>query len=123
MHSMSINIFDKVFDVVKANTELKTQADLALVLGVTQQSVSDARTRGRFPMEWLIKMCVIYNINLDAMLGLNGNGHVAHKDNLMQSLIENLKISIELNMTLKDNLVKIESKLDNMQRKISEEWS
>ncbi len=117
MEPLPINIFDKVFDVVKANTELKTQGELALVLGVTQQSVSDARTRGRFPMEWLIKMCVIYNINLDAMLGLSGNGNVAQKDNLMQTLIENLKISIELNMTIADRLTKIETKLDYLERK------
>lgn len=112
MPPLPLNIFDKVFDVVKANTEIKTQNDLALVLSVTQQSVSDARTRGRFPMEWLIKMCVIYNINLDAMLGLNGNGHGDQKDNLMYSLVENLKITIELNLSLKRKLEQIEAKVD-----------
>lgn len=117
MESLPINIFDKVFEVVKANTEIKTQNDLALVLSVTQQSVSDARTRGRFPMEWLIKMCVIYNINLDSMLGLNGNVNGGQKDSLMCSLVENLKISIELNMTVKEKLDNIETKLDYLERK------
>lgn len=116
--NMTINIFDKVFDVVKNNTSIETQKDLALVLGVTQQSISDARTRGRFPMEWLIKMCVIYNINLDAMLGLNGNGDEDQKDKLMETLIDNLKLSIDLNLSLKDKLSTIEMKLDTINQKI-----
>ena len=112
--NMTINIFDKVFEVVKNNTSIDTQKDLALVLGVTQQSISDARTRGRFPMEWLIKMCVIYNINLDAMLGLNGNGngHGEQNDKLISTLIENLKVSIDLNVSIQKKLSAIEEKLD-----------
>jgi len=122
--NMTINIFDKVFDVVKNNTSIDTQKDLALVLGVTQQSISDARTRGRFPMEWLIKMCVIYNINLDAMLGLNGNGngHGEQNDKLISILIENLKVSIDLNVSVQKKLSAIEAKLDYlMPNKNSEE--
>ena len=114
--NMTINIFDKVFDVVKNNTSIDTQKDLALVLGVTQQSVSDARTRGRFPMEWLIKMCVIYNINLDLMLGLNGNGHMEQNDKLIKTLIENLKVSIDLNVSVNKKLSDIEAKLDQLQQ-------
>jgi len=120
--NMTINIFDKVFEVVKNNTSIDTQKDLALVLGVTQQSVSDARTRGRFPMEWLIKMCVLYNINLDSMLGLNGNGHVDQNDKLISTLIENLKVSIDLNVSVQKKLSAIEAKLDYlMPSKNSEE--
>jgi len=70
---MTINIFDRVFDVVKSKTAIKTQKDLALILEVTQQSISGAKVRGHFPADWLIKLCVHYNINLDAMLGLDNN--------------------------------------------------
>ena len=42
--NMTINIFDKVFDVVKNNTSIDTQKDLALVLGVTQQSSAMKKT-------------------------------------------------------------------------------
>ncbi len=120
--NMTINIFDKVFDVVRNNTNIETQKDLALVLGVTQQSVSDARTRGRFPMEWLIKMCVSYKINLDDMLGLNGNGHVEQTDKLMNTLIDNLKVSIDLNVSINAKLCAIEARLDLLQmRKNPEE--
>jgi len=119
--NMTINIFDKVFDVVRNNTNIETQKDLALVLGVTQQSVSDARTRGRFPMEWLIKMCVSYKINLDDMLGLNGNGHVEQTDKLINTLIANLKVSIDLNLSIKDRLCAIEARLDGIEKQKSSE--
>jgi len=105
------NIFDRVFDVIKSNTAIETQKELAVVLNITQQSISDARTRGRFPMEWLVKMSVIYNINLDAMLGLSKNG-TTQTDELMSDLLSALKTSLE-------KLSKVDARLEKLEERFN----
>ncbi len=105
------NVFDRVFEVVKGNTSIETQKELAVVLNVTQQSISDAKSRGRFPMEWLVKMSVVYGINLDTMLGLSTNG-TSHPDQLISELLVSLKESLKKITSLDSRLEKIEKQFD-----------
>lgn len=77
---MTLNIFEKIFYVIKNNTTIKTQQDLAMVLGITQPSISDAKKRNVFPFDWLVKICVIYGISLDSILSLG------HKDSSINQM-------------------------------------
>lgn len=48
--------------------ECRTQMELAVVLGIKQSSVSDAKRRGVIPPEWLIKLLRMRGINPEWIL-------------------------------------------------------
>jgi len=61
--------FEDVWRRIQLATNLKTQRDLALALKISSPSVSDAKGRGTFPLEWAFKLSRIFELSLDYLLG------------------------------------------------------
>ncbi len=122
---MTLNIFEKIFYVIKNNTPIKTQSDLAMVLGITQPSISDAKKRNVFPFDWLVKVCVIYGISLDSILSL-GHKDPSNKGIDAQELSELLDKSfsalreynkvIDRNISLEEKIEAMDIKLENIMK-------
>jgi len=49
-------LFNEQMERIKLITGIRTQAELADLLGVKQSSISDARKRGRVPSGWLVTL-------------------------------------------------------------------
>lgn len=60
--------FDSVWKRVRIATGLKTQTELAQWLGIKQSSVSGAKLRGLWPVEWAIRLAESHNISIDWLL-------------------------------------------------------
>jgi phage repressor protein C with HTH and peptisase S24 domain len=60
--------FIEVWERIKLRTSLKTQADLADMLGIRGATVTGAKQRGFFPLSWAYRIAKHYNINLDWLL-------------------------------------------------------
>ncbi|GEM_PF-2672530 len=60
--------FDLVFARLRAATELKNQQDLAQALGITPPTVTDAKKRGAFPLEWAYRLAQAFSLSLDRLL-------------------------------------------------------
>ncbi|MBE6440791.1 MAG: bacteriophage CI repressor [Desulfovibrio desulfuricans] len=59
----SMNDFEQVFGRVVQATGIASQTGLAEVLGVSPSAVSDAKKRGKFSAEWLLKLLEKQGIN------------------------------------------------------------
>ncbi len=55
--------FKEILDRVWKETDLKNQTELAEMLGIRSASISDAKTRGKFPSDWVVKINLKYGIN------------------------------------------------------------
>jgi len=61
--------FHEVFNRIRKNLGIKTQASLAEILGVQHQTVSEAkRTTGIFPIKWAVILSEKYDLSLDFIL-------------------------------------------------------
>lgn len=66
--STELPSFDAVWDRLKKIAGFKRQADLAEALKITGSSVSGAKQRGLFPLEWAYKLALTKQISLDYIL-------------------------------------------------------
>lgn len=57
--------FEAAMRRILTETGLKTQVQLAALLGIRQSSISDAKRRGSIPAEWLIRLYFERNLNPD----------------------------------------------------------
>ena len=55
--------FEEIVKRIKQATTARTQIDLAVVLGIRQSSISDAKRRGAVPSSWLITLFDKYQLN------------------------------------------------------------
>ncbi len=55
----------EVLDRLLQGTGLNKDAQLAELLGVTPQAVSQARRKGKVPEHWIMRLAVEYNLSLD----------------------------------------------------------
>jgi SOS-response transcriptional repressor LexA len=53
---------------ILGETGIRTQAELAEVLGVRRAAVTDAKRRGKVPADWLIRLAQKYNLNPNYVL-------------------------------------------------------
>lgn len=60
--------FDMVFARLREVTPLKSQQDLAQALGITPPTVSDAKKRGAFPLEWAYRLAATFSLSIDRLL-------------------------------------------------------
>lgn len=67
--------FESSMKRILSETGLKTQVQLASLLGIRQSSISDAKRRGSIPADWLLKLFFTRNLNPDYLL----NGEPALK--------------------------------------------
>ncbi|MBB5020779.1 LexA family transcriptional regulator [Desulfurispira natronophila] len=63
--------FNGAWTRVRQLTSLKNQADLATALQISPASVSGAKKRGFFPLEWLLKLALDHRVSLDSLVGLD----------------------------------------------------
>jgi hypothetical protein len=67
--------FDEVWARLKVVLDLKSQIQLASMLGIKSPSVTDAKKRGLFPLNWAYLLATKYNISLDLiLLGRSSSG-------------------------------------------------
>ncbi len=68
-----MEVFDNGFEAMLARiheaTGTHTQLELAILLGVRQSAISDARRGARIPEEWLLSLLRTHRINPDWILG------------------------------------------------------
>ncbi|WP_417913705.1 helix-turn-helix domain-containing protein [Candidatus Electronema sp. JM] len=64
---MQIN-FSEIWERVRISTEIDSLTKLAKLLGITQPSVSDRKSKGVFPIEWAYVIARKYNLSLDWLL-------------------------------------------------------
>ncbi len=55
--------FQEFWERIKTATDIRTQGDLASILGVRQATVSDAKKRNSVPAEWLMKLYQSHKLN------------------------------------------------------------
>lgn len=60
--------FESAMRRILAETGLKTQVQLADLLGIRKSSISDAKRRGSVPAEWLLRLFFKHNLNPDYIL-------------------------------------------------------
>ena len=65
--------FDDVWKRICSVTHWKNQSDLAGFLGIKSPSVTGAKNRGTFPIEWAVKLALDYNINITWLLTGEGS--------------------------------------------------
>ena len=127
-----INIFDKVFYIIKNNTKIKTQKDLAVALGITQPCISDARKRNVFPSDWLVKISLIYGMTFNSILGLESKDALCVDEKILELsdlaeksfdlLSQFNKIKVE-NVALSSQVVGLENRLKALEEIISTEFT
>ncbi|MEG6550179.1 helix-turn-helix transcriptional regulator [Desulfocurvibacter africanus] len=66
--STELPSFDAVWSRLRKLAGFKRQADLAEALKITGSSVSGAKQRGFFPLEWAYKLALTHQISLDFIL-------------------------------------------------------
>lgn len=57
--------FEKIFDRIRGATGVRTQVEIADVLGIRQSSISDAKRRGSVPADWYMKLFENHGLNPD----------------------------------------------------------
>ena len=69
---MDASAFDAQMERIKLITGRRTQTDLAVLLGIKQSSVSDAKRRGKIPSSWLVMLMRYKRVNPEWILTGNG---------------------------------------------------
>jgi phage repressor protein C with HTH and peptisase S24 domain len=75
--------FDDVWERVRSATGIKTQQDLADALNIKSPSITGAKQRRAFPLEWAFKLALSHELSLDYLL----RGEVPTKDRAEASQI------------------------------------
>lgn len=57
--------YDQIMQRIRSVTQTRTQAELAVVLGIRQSSISDAKRRQNIPSEWYMKLFENLGVNPD----------------------------------------------------------
>jgi len=57
--------FDEILDRIKRSTGVRTQVELAAILGIRQSSISDAKRRDSVPADWYLKLFRSHGLNPD----------------------------------------------------------
>ncbi|MBU0481233.1 MAG: helix-turn-helix domain containing protein [Proteobacteria bacterium] len=65
-------IFDKIFERIKRETEIKSMAHLAKMVGTAQSYVSKKRKEDKFPVEWAYIVGREYDLLTEWILTGNG---------------------------------------------------
>lgn len=65
--------FLEIWERIKEATELKTLTNLAKLIEITQQSVSERKKKNEFPIEWAYKISRKYEISIEWILTGEGN--------------------------------------------------
>lgn len=60
--------FATVWNRLRRSTPLRSQQDLAAALGITPPTVSEAKKRGVFPLEWTYRLARLFQLRLDDLL-------------------------------------------------------
>ncbi len=60
--------FETVWERVKQATKWRRQGDMATFLDVTDQTISGAKGRGTFPLEWAFKISGAFNVSTDWLM-------------------------------------------------------
>ncbi|ADU65551.1 CI repressor [Desulfurispirillum indicum S5] len=68
--------FNGAWSRIQQLTGLSTQAELADALGINPASVSGAKKRGFFPLEWMLKIALDYQVSMDALIGISEHGQM-----------------------------------------------
>lgn len=63
-----ISGFQTVMERIYAATGTSTQQELALLLGIRQSSISDAKRRAIIPFRWLLTLSRLRSVNPDWVL-------------------------------------------------------
>ena len=57
--------FQEIYDRIRQATRTRTQAELAILLGVSQASISEAKSRNSIPSDWYLKLFEQLGLNPD----------------------------------------------------------
>lgn len=60
---MTLQSFESAYGRIKTIANVRTQVELAQVLGIRQSSISDAKRRNAIPSDWLVKLLDGYGVN------------------------------------------------------------
>lgn len=72
--------FESVVDRIKEATGTRTQVELALVLGIRQSSISDAKRRNSVPADWFLTLFREYGLNPDWLAFGRGPEYIKTKE-------------------------------------------
>lgn len=72
------SFFDKIWERVKSETQVKNMLNLARTVGTTQQNVSKKKKENKFPVEWAYKVAQQYGLLTEWIM--NGEGPKRLKD-------------------------------------------
>lgn len=68
--------FDEQMGRIKIVTGTNTQIELAVMLGIRQSSISDAKKRQRIPYTWLLSLLQLKNVNPEWILSGEGPQYI-----------------------------------------------
>lgn len=60
--------FDDVWERIRQVTKWGTYTDLANFLSISSSSITGAKDRGNWPIEWAFKIAQVYNVSIDWLL-------------------------------------------------------
>ncbi len=60
--------YDDVWERIRSSTDIRTQAELADALGIKSPSITGAKQRGSFPLEWAYRLALTHKLSLDYLL-------------------------------------------------------
>lgn len=72
--------FERVVSRIKEATGTRTQVELALVLGIRQSSISDAKRRDSVPADWYLTLFREYGLNPDWLAMGRGPQYIKTKE-------------------------------------------
>lgn len=84
--------FDTVWTHVRDLLKIKTQDDLAKLLGLSQPTIAKAKKNDKFPIDWLYKLYKSHGISIDA--ALNGDIKQQIINTFYSRCMEEIKIGV-----------------------------
>ena len=79
-----MNKSDAIFERIKTALSAKNDSEVAIALGIKQQSVTSARKREKIPPGWIIRVAVERDVSSDWLLFGIGTKELKTSDNLLE---------------------------------------
>ncbi len=87
-YSIDENTADDILERIKIALDVKTQTELARLLDVGKQSITDAKKRGRIPADWLMRLGRLKDVNPVWLETGQGSPHLQNENNSANDLKE-----------------------------------
>jgi len=115
---------EKLIDKIKVLENVSNDKDVAKILGVKPDTLSQWKKRNKIPYAELIKYCSLQNVNLDSIFKNNqkmtSNGNIVNNSNMIGN-INNSNIVIKNNSQYPKEVTNLEDEMLECYRTLDKE--